>query len=616
MTSTANGRLVAGRYRLGPRLGRGSMGAVWLGRDELLGREVAVKQVLLPAGTDPAVADQQRQRAMREGRIAARLTHPHAISVYDVALEDGVPWLVMEYLPSRSLAEVLHQDGVLLTDQVAQVGAQLADALVAVHAAGIVHRDVKPGNVLVGRGPRVEGLVKITDFGIAHASGDVTLTQTGQITGTPAFLAPEVAQGADMTPASDVFSLGATLYTCLEGQPPFGMDDNALRLLHRVAAGEVRPPRRAGSLERPLQRMLDADPARRPAMTEVRDALVRLAAGRDGDPTTVLLARTALGAAPGRTRTADLPAGSSPAGAPDRAPAAVPDPRPPAGPPREAVDPPTAVSPVVAAGPPDPVPAAEPPTPSPGESPEQSPAASTAGSTPEPAAGRPPAPLVGPRRRRRRPLVVALAVALVVLAASLGTWLAVRGDDPAGGASADPGTSSSEAPAGDGTAGDGTAGDGTAGKGTAGDGTARPAGPSSGGTPSSEAPQTDTQEPTTPAPDPAQGTSPPPADPATEARQTLEQYYTLLPGDPAAAYELTGPTLQSRAGFGYYADFFGRWTEIDLLDVRDVTDRGDRITATTDVEFRNAGERLVETHSVTFVRGDDGRLLIDLDVVA
>jgi hypothetical protein len=456
---------------------------------------------------------------------------------------------------------------------VAQVGAQVADALVAVHAAGIVHRDVKPGNVLVGRGPRVEGLVKITDFGIAHASGDVTLTQTGQITGTPAFLAPEVAQGVEMTPASDVFSLGATLYTCLEGQPPFGMDDNALRLLHRVAAGEVRPPRRAGSLQRPLERMLDADPARRPAMTAVRDELARLAAGRDGDPTTVLLARTALGGARGGpTGTADLPA----------------DPAPPAGPPREAVDPPTAVSPATLA-----------------EGPAAGSAAAAPPATDPPAPDRPaprPAPLVGPRRRRRRPLLVALALALVVLAASLGTWLVVRDDGTGGAASADPGTSSSEAPADDSPAGDDPATD-------------PPADPTTEGAPSSEAPDTTAQEPTT-APETTQETSPAPPDPATEARQTLEQYYTLLPGDPAAAYELTGPTLQSRASYGYYEDFFSRWTEIDLLDVRDVTDRGDRITATTDVEFRNAGERLVETHAVTFVRGDDGRLLIDLDVVA
>ena len=143
---------------------------------------------------------------------------------------------------------MLSEDGVLRVDQVAQIGAQVADALAATHAAGIVHRDVKPANILIGEGGRVEGLVKITDFGISHASGDVTLTQTGQITGTPAFLAPEVAQGHPMTEASDVFSLGATLYTCIEGQPPFGMEENALAMLHKVAGGQILPPRRAGSL--------------------------------------------------------------------------------------------------------------------------------------------------------------------------------------------------------------------------------------------------------------------------------------------------------------------------------------------------------------------------------
>jgi serine/threonine protein kinase len=196
---TAPGRLVAGRYRLQSQIGGGGMGAVWLAQDELLGRRVAIKQVLTAPGVGAEEADQQRQRALREGRIAARLSHPHAISVYDVALEHGQPWLVMEYLPSRSLAEVLTEDGVLRVDQVAQVGAQVADALAATHAAGIVHRDVKPANILIGEGGQVEGVVKITDFGISHASGDVTLTQTGQITGTPAFLAPEVAQGHPMT---------------------------------------------------------------------------------------------------------------------------------------------------------------------------------------------------------------------------------------------------------------------------------------------------------------------------------------------------------------------------------------------------------------------------------
>src|SRR3712207_2593072 len=317
---TAPGRLVAGRYRLQSQLGGGGMGTVWLARDELLGRQVAVKQVLSATGADQRQIDEQRQRALREGRIAARLSHPHAISVYDVALENGQPWLVMEYLPSRSLAAVLTEDGVLRNEVVAQIGAQVADALAATHAAGIVHRDVKPANILIGQGGRVEGLVKITDFGISHASGDVTLTQTGQITGTPAFLAPEVAQGLAMTEASDVFSLGATLYTCIEGQPPFGMEDNALGMLHRVAGGNILPPHRSGSLTEPLTRMLEADPADRPTMPEVRDELAKLAAGRDGDTTTVLLARTDIGSAsPGRNRTATFPA-DAPEAAPTPAP--------------------------------------------------------------------------------------------------------------------------------------------------------------------------------------------------------------------------------------------------------------------------------------------------------
>src|SRR3954469_6583308 len=324
------------------------MGPVWLARDELLGRQVAIKQVLSPASVSPKEADQQRQRALREGRIAARLSHPHAISVYDVALEGGQPWLVMEYLPSRSLAAGLREDGVLRTDQVAQIGAQVADALSATHAAGIVHRDVKPANILIGEGGRVEGLVKITDFGISHASGDVTLTQTGQITGTPSFLAPEVAQGHPMTEASDVFSLGATLYACLEGTPPFGMEDNPLGMLHRVAGGNVIPPRRSGALTQPLLGLLAADPAARPTMAQVRDELAKLPAGRGGATTTDLLGGTDVGsAAPGRDRTASFPAGAAAAATSAAAGAAAganatPEPTPAPLPPRPAVPPPAA----------------------------------------------------------------------------------------------------------------------------------------------------------------------------------------------------------------------------------------------------------------------------------
>ncbi|MGK5172150.1 protein kinase domain-containing protein [Geodermatophilus sp. CPCC 205761] len=392
---SAPGHLVGGRYRLLAKVGGGGMGAVWRATDEVLGRQVAVKQVVPAAGADPAALEQQRQRALREGRIAARLSHLHAISVYDVALDEaGSPWLVMEYLPSRSLAEVLAEDGVLRVDQVAQIGAQVADALIATHAAGIVHRDVKPANVLIGEGPNVDGLVKITDFGISHATGDVTLTQTGQITGTPAFLSPEVAQGAEMTSESDVFSLGATLYTCLEGEPPFGMDDNALRLLHRVAAGQVTPPRRAGSMTQALTRMLATDPAARPTMTEVRDELARLAAGRDGDPTTVLLARTILRSSTNRQRTAEFGA--------DVLPAAK------AGAPR------TAVHEVPTAQP-------SPPPPAPGPPP-----------------GRPgAAPVVTARPRGRRSSLIAVLVLAVLLVVGGVAWLATRGDDPEGTTTAD-----------------------------------------------------------------------------------------------------------------------------------------------------------------------------------
>ena len=185
-----------------------------------------------------------------------------------------------------------------------------------------MHRDVKPANILIGQGGRVEGLVKITDFGISHASGDVTLTQTGQITGTPAFLAPEVAQGHDMTEASDVFSLGATLYTCLEGAAAVRHGgQRPARCCTGWPAAQIRPPLRAGSLTEPLLKMLAAEPADRPTMTEVRDELAKLAAGRDGDTTTVLLARTDLRtASPGRNRTATFesppPATPTPATAP------------------------------------------------------------------------------------------------------------------------------------------------------------------------------------------------------------------------------------------------------------------------------------------------------------
>ncbi|MGH3946633.1 MAG: serine/threonine-protein kinase [Pseudonocardiaceae bacterium] len=244
------------------RIGSGGMGVVWQAMDERLQRLVAVKQLLLQPDLSPRATDEARLRALREARIAARLQHPNAIIVYDVAEHDGEPCLVMEYLPSRSLAAVLAERSFLPVSEVASIGGQVASALAAAHAAQIVHRDVKPGNILITDG----GTAKITDFGVSRAAGDVTVTQTGMMAGTPAYLAPEVARGQVPTPASDVFSLGATLYAAVEGQAPFGDSINQLALLHAVAAGEVPPPLHAGPLFAVLMSLLAKDPEARPNM--------------------------------------------------------------------------------------------------------------------------------------------------------------------------------------------------------------------------------------------------------------------------------------------------------------------------------------------------------------
>ncbi|MFD4292052.1 serine/threonine-protein kinase [Rhodococcus sp. NPDC058532] len=273
--------LVAGRHRLRSKLGGGGMGSVWLATDTLLDREIALKQISFPDDLTPEGAAEVRARAMREGRLAARLSHPHAIAMYDVTLEGDDPWLVMEYMPSRSLAQALGVTETLPPPQVAQIGAQVAAALAEAHAAGIIHRDVKPGNILIAdRGPDA-GTVKISDFGISRARGEDQTARSSVIAGTPAFFAPEVARGADPTEASDVFSLGATLFTATEGQPPFGIDEDTRALLHRVAKAEIMRPVRSGALTDVLLRMLEPDPARRPTMIEARDLLARSAAGTD-----------------------------------------------------------------------------------------------------------------------------------------------------------------------------------------------------------------------------------------------------------------------------------------------------------------------------------------------
>nr|WP_089915742.1 serine/threonine-protein kinase [Lentzea albida] len=236
------------------------MGVVWRARDEVLAREVAVKELVTG----------DHQRAMREARNAARLHHQHAIAVFDVvSTDDEQPWIVMEYLASHSLSALIAERGPLKPAQAASIGAKVASALAAAHAAGLVHRDIKPGNVLIGH----DGTVKITDFGISKASGDGTMTDTGMISGTPAYLAPEVARGEHPDEASDVFSLGATIYTAIEGESVFGPSDNSFGLIYRAASGQLRDPKNAGELTPLLKRLLSQDPKDRPTAQEAADLL-------------------------------------------------------------------------------------------------------------------------------------------------------------------------------------------------------------------------------------------------------------------------------------------------------------------------------------------------------
>jgi len=276
--------LIADRYRLLRRIGSGGMGVVWEGWDERLERRVAVKQLYRQSAASTKEAELANQRAMREARITARLQHPHAVAVFDAVEQDGQLCLIMPFIPSITLAAVLEEGGPLQPEEAAKVGADVASALAAAHTVGIVHRDVKPGNILIAD----DGSALISDFGIARALGDATLTSSGMIHGTPAYLAPEVARGSEADFASDVFSLGSTLYTALEGRPPFGTDDNTMALLHRVASGQFPPLQHSGQLAPLIMRMLSIDPDARPSMGTVSESLARLAGSNaDSQPATV-----------------------------------------------------------------------------------------------------------------------------------------------------------------------------------------------------------------------------------------------------------------------------------------------------------------------------------------
>jgi serine/threonine protein kinase len=298
--------LIGGRYRVQSAIGRGGMGTVWLCRDETLHREVAVKQV----GLIPGESVTDSARAFREARSSAGLSHRNVVTIFDVVEESGHVWLVMEYVRGRSLSQIIKQDGPLDPALVADIGAQVADGLATLHAVGIMHRDVKPGNVLV----REDGVAKISDFGIARAAGDATLTQSGHMTGTPSYFSPHLAQGGEPGPADDVWALGATLYAAVEGRSPYERRSNPVAVLHDIVSDQPPRPQHADFLEPALERMLDRDPASRWSMQDAGHVLRKLA---DGHPLDVTLERTL-------AATAEAPAtGPAPRTAP---PSAVPPP--------------------------------------------------------------------------------------------------------------------------------------------------------------------------------------------------------------------------------------------------------------------------------------------------
>ncbi|MEV6815821.1 protein kinase [Micromonospora sp. NPDC051296] len=306
--------LIAGRYRLLDLVGRGGMGAVWRASDEVLHRQVAVKQVVLPAWLGGDARDQLRARTLREARTAARLSHPNVVRVYDVVSDAGTPWIVMEYVPSRTLQDVIDGDGPLPPHHAARIGLALLDALRAAHDAGVLHRDVKPQNVLVAD----DGRVLLTDFGLAvFDGGDGAMTGSGTVLGSPQYVAPErAAEGVSSAPA-DLWSLGATLHAAVEGRSPYARS-TAMATLSALASVPPDPAPHAGLLAPVLAGLLRRDPADRADHTETRRRLL-VAAGtaptepaRSGDDTAPFPSTGSAGSGPMSSPTTDAEPTSQP----------------------------------------------------------------------------------------------------------------------------------------------------------------------------------------------------------------------------------------------------------------------------------------------------------------
>ncbi|GAA2290509.1 serine/threonine protein kinase [Streptomyces kunmingensis] len=284
------GRLVAGRYRLLSKLGHGGMGTVWRATDETVGREVAVKEPRVPDHLPDRERANVFERMRREARAAARLDHPAVVNVHDVAVEDGQPWIVMEFVQGRSLGAAL-QEGTLGVRDAARVGLEVLGALEAAHAAGILHRDVKPDNVMLGRHDRVI----LTDFGIAQIEGETNLTDTGGFVGSPEFIAPERVLGQRPGPASDLWSLGVVLYAATEGVSPFRRNNTPATLQSVLNATPAAPASARGPLADAINGLLQKDPARRPNAAQVRALLERAAEPPAPQPTQVVQIGSAQG---------------------------------------------------------------------------------------------------------------------------------------------------------------------------------------------------------------------------------------------------------------------------------------------------------------------------------
>ncbi|MGW3458121.1 serine/threonine-protein kinase [Streptomyces olivaceoviridis] len=251
-------RLLAGRYRLGDVLGRGGMGTVWRAEDETLGRTVAVKELRFPSNIDEEEKRRLITRTLREAKAIARIRNNSAVTVFDVVDEDDRPWIVMELIEGKSLAEVVREDGVLEPKRAAEVGLAVLDVLRSAHREGILHRDVKPSNVLIAE----DGRVVLTDFGIAQVEGDPSITSTGMLVGAPSYISPERARGHKPGPAADLWSLGGLLYAAVEGTPPYDKG-SAIATLTAVMTESLEEPKNAGPLRDVIYGLLTKDPAKR-----------------------------------------------------------------------------------------------------------------------------------------------------------------------------------------------------------------------------------------------------------------------------------------------------------------------------------------------------------------